>query len=95
MTERLVVKGFDLHCHIDLFPDPAALIAGCDKDQIVAARRDDDTSGVGTEQALGRREPLRPCCCRVAPGVGAGTARGASAARRGCGGGSFHRRGRA
>ena len=36
MMEPLVVKGFDLHCHIDLFPDPAALIASCDEDQIVA-----------------------------------------------------------
>ena len=34
--ERLLVRAFDLHCHIDLFPDPAALIARCDKDQIVA-----------------------------------------------------------
>ena len=36
MTERLLVRGFDLHCHIDLFPDPAALIAMCDQEQIVA-----------------------------------------------------------
>ena len=36
MKDTLFVKGFDLHCHIDLFPDPAALIAGCDRDQIVA-----------------------------------------------------------
>ena len=36
MTERLLVGGFDLHCHIDLFPNPAALIARCEKDQIVA-----------------------------------------------------------
>ncbi len=36
MTERLLVRGFDLHCHIDLSPDPAALIAMCEKDQIVA-----------------------------------------------------------
>ena len=36
MTERLLVRGFDLHCHIDLFPDPAMLIARCEKDQIVA-----------------------------------------------------------
>ena len=36
MTERLLVGGFDLHCHIDLFPNPAALITRCEKDQIVA-----------------------------------------------------------
>ena len=36
MTERLLVRGFDLHCHIDLFPDPVALIAMCEREQIVA-----------------------------------------------------------
>ena len=35
MTERLLVRGFDFHCHIDLFPDPVALIVRCEKDQIV------------------------------------------------------------
>ncbi len=35
MMEQMLVRGFDLHCHIDLFPDPAALIARCEKDQIV------------------------------------------------------------
>ena len=35
VIERLPVRGFDLHCHVDLFPDPATLIATCDKDQIV------------------------------------------------------------
>ncbi len=35
MTERLLVRGFDLHCHIDLFPDSVALIAMCEQDQIV------------------------------------------------------------
>jgi len=24
-------QGFDFHCHVDLFPDPAALIAECDR----------------------------------------------------------------
>ena len=36
MTVRLQVRCFDFHCHIDLLPDPAALIAKCEKDQIVA-----------------------------------------------------------
>ena len=35
MMERLIVRGFDLHCHVDLFPDPRALIAMCQKNQIV------------------------------------------------------------
>jgi len=33
MTTR--VNGFDFHCHVDLFPDPAALIADCDRNHIV------------------------------------------------------------
>jgi TatD DNase family protein len=28
-------NGFDFHCHVDLFPDPAALIADCDRNRIV------------------------------------------------------------
>lgn len=28
-------SGFDFHCHVDLFPDPAALIADCDRNRIV------------------------------------------------------------
>jgi len=35
MTEDLPVRGFDLHCHVDLFSDPAALIAACETAQIV------------------------------------------------------------
>jgi TatD DNase family protein len=27
-------KGFDFHCHVDLFPDPTALIAACDKARV-------------------------------------------------------------
>jgi TatD DNase family protein len=29
------VRGFDFHCHVDLFPDPAATIAACERDRIV------------------------------------------------------------
>lgn len=29
------VKGFDLHCHVDLLPDPVAYIAECDRDRIL------------------------------------------------------------
>jgi TatD DNase family protein len=29
-----VTNGFDFHCHVDLFPDPAALIAECDRNRI-------------------------------------------------------------
>jgi TatD DNase family protein len=28
-------NGFDFHCHVDLFPDPAALIADCDRNRIL------------------------------------------------------------
>lgn len=28
-------NGFDFHCHVDLFPDPAALIADCDRNRII------------------------------------------------------------
>jgi len=28
-------NGFDFHCHVDLFPDPAALIAECDRNRII------------------------------------------------------------
>jgi len=34
MSEK-PVKGFDFHCHIDLYPDPPAVIAKCTRDQIV------------------------------------------------------------
>ena len=29
------VRGFDLHCHVDLFPDPVAMIAACEHERIV------------------------------------------------------------
>ena len=35
MMKRLLVRGFDLHCHVDLFPDPAAMIARCESGQII------------------------------------------------------------
>lgn len=28
-------NGFDFHCHVDLFPNPAALIAECDRNRIM------------------------------------------------------------
>jgi TatD DNase family protein len=28
------VNGFDFHCHVDLFPDPAGLIAACERNRI-------------------------------------------------------------
>ena len=28
------VNGFDFHCHVDLFPDPVALIADCERNRI-------------------------------------------------------------
>ncbi len=35
MSTALRVTGFDFHCHIDLFPDPAALVEECDKERIL------------------------------------------------------------
>jgi TatD DNase family protein len=35
MMNEKPVKGFDFHCHIDLYPDPPAIIAKCSKDQII------------------------------------------------------------
>lgn len=29
------VRGFDFHCHLDLYPDPAAMVASCARDRIV------------------------------------------------------------
>jgi len=31
----IAANGFDFHCHVDLFPDPAVLIADCDRNRIV------------------------------------------------------------
>lgn len=31
----MTTNGFDFHCHVDLFPNPEALIAQCDRDQIM------------------------------------------------------------
>lgn len=28
-------RGFDFHCHVDLYPDPAGMIASCEKNRIV------------------------------------------------------------
>jgi TatD DNase family protein len=35
MSELSAPRGFDFHCHIDLYPDPPALIASCEKNKIV------------------------------------------------------------
>jgi TatD DNase family protein len=32
---KTVADGFDFHCHVDLFPNPAELIATCDRNRIV------------------------------------------------------------
>jgi TatD DNase family protein len=29
------IRGFDFHCHVDLFPDPVATIAACESSQIL------------------------------------------------------------
>jgi TatD DNase family protein len=33
--ERAVTRGFDFHCHVDLFPDPPEVVLSCDKHSIV------------------------------------------------------------
>lgn len=35
MTEQATVRGFDFHCHLDLYPDPAAMIASCERSAII------------------------------------------------------------
>lgn len=35
MNTATHVRGFDFHCHLDLFPDPAAAIAACERERIV------------------------------------------------------------
>lgn len=32
---RIPVRGFDFHCHTDLFADPVAMIAACERNRIV------------------------------------------------------------
>ena len=34
MNKELEIKGFDFHCHIDLHPEPAALIDRCENNRI-------------------------------------------------------------
>lgn len=36
MTSNGTIRGFDFHCHIDLHPNPAALIERCEKERVVA-----------------------------------------------------------
>jgi len=35
MKDGQAIRGFDFHCHVDLISDPAAMIAACEKEQIV------------------------------------------------------------
>ncbi len=35
MIGQRAANGFDFHCHLDLYPDPAAMIAACEEDGIV------------------------------------------------------------
>jgi TatD DNase family protein len=35
MTKEPAIRGFDFHCHVDLYPDPAGMIAACAKERIV------------------------------------------------------------
>ncbi len=35
MKTVLPARGFDVHYHLDLFPDPAALVASCERAQVV------------------------------------------------------------
>lgn len=35
MTQRPAALAFDFHCHIDLYPDPVAMIASCASSEIV------------------------------------------------------------
>jgi TatD DNase family protein len=35
MNGEPAARGFDFHCHIDLYPDPVAMIAACEENRIV------------------------------------------------------------
>ncbi|OOG24338.1 hypothetical protein B1C78_08985 [Thioalkalivibrio denitrificans] len=35
MTSKSAPQGYDFHCHIDLYPDPPAMIAACERDRIL------------------------------------------------------------
>src|SRR6266481_1014966 len=35
MSEQTTVRSVDFHCYIDLYPDPAAMIATCERNRIV------------------------------------------------------------
>jgi len=35
MNNATAARGFDFHCHVDLYPDPTATIAACDRNQII------------------------------------------------------------
>jgi len=35
LTDITPARGFDFHCHVDLLPNPQAVIASCDEQQIV------------------------------------------------------------
>lgn len=35
MTDSFSAKGFDFHCHIDLYPSPEQMIQSCEKERIV------------------------------------------------------------
>ena len=35
MTNTNTINGYDFHCHVDLFPDPPALIEQCEREGIV------------------------------------------------------------
>jgi TatD DNase family protein len=35
MTDKTNPQGYDFHCHIDLYPDPAAMISQCDSSSIM------------------------------------------------------------
>lgn len=35
MTATTRARGFDFHCHLDLYPDPAAMVAACERNEIV------------------------------------------------------------
>ena len=34
MTDTNAINGFDFHCHVDLFPDPPAVIEQCERERI-------------------------------------------------------------
>lgn len=60
----IAANGFDFHCHVDLFPDPPALIAHCDCNRIVTI------AVTTTPKAWTQNRRWTKCSSFVIPAIG-------------------------